>query len=696
MSRLIGPYEVIRELGRGGMGTVFLARDPAMGREVAIKVLAAGGVPEDSERFRREALAVAKLRHPAVVTVHELAFDAGHWYLVMDCVVGQSLEERIARGGQLSLDEIVAHTTDLVDALGHAHEQGILHRDLKPANVLLAADGSAVLTDFGLAKDLCTSREALTRTGELLGTPAFMAPEQALAEGAIDVRTDVYGLGATIYAMLTGRPPFKAASVLSVLAQVVDEEPVPPRRLRSDVPAALEAMCLRCLEKDPERRYPSTVALGEDLARFRAGEAVRSSRRTLTPLLLLMVTSCLGVLGTAAWALRSPATVVTPRAEAASVSSEPIPEGSGQLPEVAARVPDTVDPVPEETPKTVADLLPPVAFGEPEVVAGLRIRALAGDVHAVAKLGHMWFEGEGGLNESVLVGAALLNAAAELGYGRAGARLGGALLPGRPGLVADVERGLALLERAHGLPDREPSATSTLGDVYRFGLYGIPQDLDRAFKIFSEGERSGDGDILFALGDLYRQGGGVKQDVSKAVEYYRRAALAEKQEALLTLGELIVTERDAGRALLDDEDWLRGRVVAGHPNAWWVLAKTVMGDRIDPLQPKSFQLFDGKLAVSNAALDLRVNGERLLTVPSKGDVALRFSAKTELARIWLVWTLADTTRSHVVQLMEPGTADGKQILSYTVRLDEGAPGHWIFVGEDTTGGYTNLVFLRNE
>jgi serine/threonine-protein kinase len=266
-------YEILEELGRGGMGVVYRARQVGLDRVVALKVLPAGAHagPEERARFRREAEVIARLHHSNVVAVYEVGEHNGLPYFSMELCEGGSLAQRLA-GGPLPPAEAARLTVALARAAQAAHQAGVIHRDLKPANVLLAADGTPKVTDFGLAKkrDAATG---LTASGVVLGTPSYMSPEQAGGRTTeVGPATDVYALGAVLYACLTGRPPFQAATPLDTVLQVLSDPPVPPSRLRRRVPAALEAICLKCLEKDPRRRYPSAAALADQLERALAGD----------------------------------------------------------------------------------------------------------------------------------------------------------------------------------------------------------------------------------------------------------------------------------------------------------------------------------------------------------------------------------------------------------------------------------------
>jgi len=271
-----GRYALLGELGRGGMGVVYRAWDVSLRRAAAIKMILDVGRAGStrSARFLREAAATARLRHPHIVAVHEVGEDRGRPFLVMDLVDGESLEDRLEREGGLPPRRSADLVAQLAEALEHAHAEGVVHRDVKPGNVMVDREGRAHLMDFGLARDR-TDEDALTREGQLLGTPSYMAPEQAAGQRAAQgPLSDVYGLGAVLYRLLVGRPPFEADSVVELSRKVVVDEPDPPRRVDPGVHPDLETIALRCLEKDPARRYPSAGALAEDLRRFLAGEPI--------------------------------------------------------------------------------------------------------------------------------------------------------------------------------------------------------------------------------------------------------------------------------------------------------------------------------------------------------------------------------------------------------------------------------------
>ncbi len=351
----VSGYEILEELGRGGMGVVYKARQTALKRLVALKMILAGGhaSPRARARFKTEAEAVARLQHPHIVQIYEVGECAGRPYISLEYVAGGSLD-RLAAGAPQPVRPAARLVETLARAMHYAHQQGIVHRDLKPANILLqrsevrgqksevggqksevggqrsgeetgwssssdlwplASDLWPKITDFGLAK-LLDSESGATPTEALLGTPNYMAPEQAAGRNDdVGPAADVYSLGAILYELLTGRPPFKGATVLDTLEQVRRQEPVPPARLQPTVPADLETICLKCLDKEPPRRYESALALAEDLRRFLAGEPILARpispwrrgikwarrRPTVAALLALSTLAVLGVAAVLTW-----------------------------------------------------------------------------------------------------------------------------------------------------------------------------------------------------------------------------------------------------------------------------------------------------------------------------------------------------------------------------------------------------------
>lgn len=280
-STLFGDYELLEEIGVGGAGVVYKARQKSLDRIVALKLLLFGphAPAETVKRFRSEAVATAALQHPNIVAIHEVGFCAGQHFIAMDYVPGQCLSALI-RGTPLPARQAARYVQAIAEAVHYAHERGILHRDLKPANILIDANDQPRVTDFGLAKRLDDTRlstldSELTVTGQVLGSPNYMPPEQATAKrSALSRRTDVYGLGAVLYHALTGRPPFTGETLAHTVQQVLNSEPLPPHVLNPSLPIDLETICLKCLEKEPARRYATAQMVAQELGRFLGGQPV--------------------------------------------------------------------------------------------------------------------------------------------------------------------------------------------------------------------------------------------------------------------------------------------------------------------------------------------------------------------------------------------------------------------------------------
>jgi serine/threonine-protein kinase len=275
-AQIFGDFEVLGELGRGGMGVVYKARQRSLNRMVALKMILTGehSGPRERARFRAEAEAVARLQHPNIVQIYEVGELQDRPYFALEYVDGGSLSQRIG-GKPQATRQAAALTETLARAMHYAHQQGIVHRDLKPGNVLLTARGMPKITDFGLAKRLETT-DGDTKTGAVLGTPGYIAPEQAAGRKDIGPAVDIYALGAILYEQLTGRPPFRGETPLDTMLQVMSQEPTPPTQLCPRVPRDLETICQKCLQKDPAKRYPSANALADDLRRFLTGESIQA------------------------------------------------------------------------------------------------------------------------------------------------------------------------------------------------------------------------------------------------------------------------------------------------------------------------------------------------------------------------------------------------------------------------------------
>lgn len=274
--RHFGDYELMQEVARGGMGIVYRARQCSLDRVVALKMILAGrfATDEDLQRFRTEAEAAGRLQHPNIVRVHEVGEFEGQHFFSMEFIDGQSLAQHVQEGGPLPGRVAARYVRLIARAIHHAHRHGILHRDLKPSNILIDNEDEPRVTDFGLAKRLGGDSDR-TRTGMILGTPSYMAPEQASGNHRdVGPGSDVYGLGAILYELVTGRPPFRADSALETVRQVIDHDPVPPRLLNPNIDPVLETICLKCLEKDRAARYPTSEALADDLHRFLNDEPI--------------------------------------------------------------------------------------------------------------------------------------------------------------------------------------------------------------------------------------------------------------------------------------------------------------------------------------------------------------------------------------------------------------------------------------
>jgi serine/threonine protein kinase/tetratricopeptide (TPR) repeat protein len=275
-------YEILAELGHGGMGVVYKARQRRLSRQVALKMIRAGTLarPEDLARFRVEAEAVAKLRHPNIIQIYDIGEVGGLPIVALELLEGGSLDASLG-GTPQPARAAASLAATLARAIHAAHTAGIIHRDLKPSNVLFASDGTPRITDFGLAKRL--EHEGYTETGQVLGSPSYIPPEQAQGRAKqVGPTADVYALGAILYEMLTGRPPFKGTTPVETIMQVLKEDPVAPSRLQTRVPRDLETICLRCLAKEPQKRYPTALALADDLDRYLASRPIHARR---TPLL---------------------------------------------------------------------------------------------------------------------------------------------------------------------------------------------------------------------------------------------------------------------------------------------------------------------------------------------------------------------------------------------------------------------------
>ena len=270
-----GDYELLEEIGRGGQGVVYRAHQKSLNRTVALKVIGLGPWATEAhlKRFRREAEAAAKLDHPCIVPIHEVGEKDGQCYFSMNFVEGGQLDE-VVRRKPISIRSAAELIAKLACAVHYAHEHGILHRDIKPGNILVDKMGEPHLTDFGLAR-LVETESTVTRTKEVMGTPSYMAPEQAAGEHTkVSRATDVYGLGAVLYQLLTGHPPFAGGTTYETIRLLLNTEPRQPRQLNPKIDRDLSTVCLKSLEKDPQRRFASALALAEDLEHWLKHEPI--------------------------------------------------------------------------------------------------------------------------------------------------------------------------------------------------------------------------------------------------------------------------------------------------------------------------------------------------------------------------------------------------------------------------------------
>src|SRR5205807_311791 len=311
----LGDYELLEEVGRGGQGVVFRARQKSLNRTVALKVISLGQWASKAhlKRFRLEAEAAARLEHPGIVPIHEVGERDGSCYFSMKFVEGGQLDE-VVRRAPMSIRQATELIAKVARTVHYAHEHGILHRDIKPGNILLDVKGEPHLTDFGLAR-LVETESSVTQTLDVIGTPSYMAPEQAVGNNAaVSSVTDVYGLGAVLYQLLTGHPPFAGGTTYETIKLLLDAEPRQPRLLNPKVDRDLSIICLKCLEKDPQRRYSSALALAEDLERWLKHEPIRAKpsgffmhgrkwlwRNPITAVLIASVVALVAAVGAISW-----------------------------------------------------------------------------------------------------------------------------------------------------------------------------------------------------------------------------------------------------------------------------------------------------------------------------------------------------------------------------------------------------------
>lgn len=575
----IGRYQILEELGRGGMGAVYRGVDPDSGRAVAIKVLTGGNqaTPRQRQRFAREARALSKVDHPNVVRVWDVGEEGGRPYLVLDYHPGGSLQESVERGTLLPL-EVAELGVGLAAGLAAAHAVGVLHRDIKPENVLLRPDGGGLLVDFGLAKDLTRAgqTEQLTQTGTLLGTPGFWAPEQAAGiSDAFSPATDVYGLGATLYAALTGQPPIVGESLVEIAIATREQTPPLIRSLRPDVPQSLEAVVMRCLEKAPEARWPSAEALGEALGSYASPRA--RSRRPL--LLLAAALSAITILAGAltVWALAPP----TAQPQVATTRAPASP-----------------------SPRTSSGTSPLVPNGpQGEAYLGLGIVEAAAGRHEEA--------------------VRLYRQAAALGNSNAMLNLGFTLGSGRVGPKDQVEE-VRWYRRSAALGN--PEAMFNLGIMFERGK-GVAPDGPTAVEWYRRAAEGGSREALNGLAEIYMTGRVVPKDPKTARSWYRKAAEAEHPRAMYNLALLLTTGLGGHQDSEEGLVWYRRAANAGEPNAMdtlgTFLAAGQLGVAKDPKEAVLWFRRAAEVGHPGGLFHLGLAHENGLGVPKNSPEALR-------------------------------------------------------------------------
>ncbi|MBL4846839.1 MAG: SEL1-like repeat protein [Planctomycetes bacterium] len=530
----IGRYPITGTLGQGGSGVVYASVHPELGWPLAIKVLLADPTGDRTRvlRLQREGQALAQLEHPNVVKIVDAGEQNGVPWVAMRRIEGQTLEERL-RFGPLPPDEVVQVAHQLCSALQACHKLGLIHRDLKPENLIQTPAGQTILTDFGLAKD--TEVEAsvlLSKTGGLMGTPGYWAPEQAIGDGAqATPATDIYGLGATLYALLTGRPPVVGATLSEILVATREVTPDPPSALAGEVPAWLDRVVLRCLAKAPEARFGSVAELKQALL----GEgSLRRPRKTRWIALL-----ALGLVGAATlgrvYFLRDAPTTQAPELSAkealklgrAALKSEAYAEAK-RLFLLAAKGGET---------KAMLNLGRIYANGyglasdERQAVEWVRRAADAGDAAGMRILGDAYLEGAG-VQENGREAVSWWEKAVKAGDRKALNSLGNAHSLGE-GVERDRAKAAVFYEQ--GVEAGDVLAMGNLGVFYFLGR-GIAKDTSRAAALFREGAEAGDPFCMGYLASLYESGDGIAKDAPESVKWSQRGARAGDAHSMGILG----------------------------------------------------------------------------------------------------------------------------------------------------------------
>jgi serine/threonine-protein kinase len=525
----IGHYQVTGKLGQGGMGVVYKARDAAIGRQVAIKMMTGGYQdPELRERFTREARAAGNLQHANIVTIHELGDQDGTPYIVMEFLDGEPLDHVIAARRPMSLAEKLDIIVQVCQALEYAHQHGVVHRDIKPANVMVLKQGGIKLVDFGIAR---LGGQKLTRTGTVMGTITYMSPEQINAR-PVDGRADVFSTGVMLYELASGRLPFEGEDTTQTMIKILSA-PVPPIAGLPDCPPELPKILERALAKDREERYPSAAEMAGDLVTIRdrvraaanaptvvQGGAAPAPAETVVQGYAAAAAAASAGAGTRNLASAAPAPAETMvQGYAAAVPAAPpqsTPPGSpaaAMAPAAAQTMPAAAAPAPVPAPQKKRT-------GSIFIVAGLAVVLVIGGFFGYRK----FFAGPGATTEpgSAAPAATVEQVSAEEAARRGDAFLNGTGVDKDPAKAAEWYRKAA--DQGHAL------AMSRLGTLYQFGL-GVPRDPAEAFRLFTRAAEKREPKAILELAHAYRDGSGTEKDNVAAYQWYTIALNFEPVKA---------------------------------------------------------------------------------------------------------------------------------------------------------------------